>query len=155
MTAAVPVAFEVNGISHKLEVSPRQVLSDFLRETLGLRGTKVGCDQGVCGACTVLVDGRPMTSCSMFTFSVNGLSVTTIEGLPSSEAFDAVQAAFHECGVPQCGFCSPGMVLLTKAYLLAKARGEEVDQREWMSANICRCSGYNVFRRALERMFTA
>jgi aerobic carbon-monoxide dehydrogenase small subunit len=140
----------VNGDTHIVEVAANLLLVDLLRDRLGLRGTKVACDQGACGACTVLVDGLPMTSCLTFAFAVNGKNIVTIEGVSRADgALDGVQQAFHDAGVPQCGFCTPGMVLLAKALV---DRAEELDAiaiDSWLTANICRCSGYQVFRRAL------
>jgi aerobic carbon-monoxide dehydrogenase small subunit len=140
----------VNGESCVVEIPANLLLADLLRDRFGLRGTKVACDQGACGACTVLIDGLPVTSCLTFAFTVNEKSVVTIEGVSKADgALDRVQQAFHDSGVPQCGFCTPGMVLLTKALLdrADKPGAAEIDG--WLAANICRCSGYQVFRRAL------
>jgi carbon-monoxide dehydrogenase small subunit len=144
------IQLTVNGDTHIVEVAANLLLVDLLRDRLGLRGTKLACDQGACGACTVLVDGLPMTSCLTFAFAVNGKNIVTIEGVSRADgALDGVQQAFHDAGVPQCGFCTPGMVLLAKALV---DRAEELDAiaiDSWLTANICRCSGYQVFRRAL------
>jgi aerobic carbon-monoxide dehydrogenase small subunit len=140
----------INGKPCSVEAQASLLLVDLLRDQLELRGTKVACDQGACGACTVLVDGLPMTSCLTFAFAVNGKDILTIEGVSKADgAFDRVQQIFHDCGVPQCGFCTPGMVLLTKA-LLDRSDGPSAAEIDgWLNANICRCSGYQVFRRAL------
>ena len=146
----IAIQLTVNGEPRTVEVPANLLLVDLLRDLFGLRGTKVACDQGACGACTVLVDGLPMTSCLTFAFAVDGKDIVTIEGVSKvDEALDSVQQAFHDSGVPQCGFCTPGMVLLTKALLdrVDRPRAAEIDG--WLAANICRCSGYQVFRRAL------
>jgi aerobic carbon-monoxide dehydrogenase small subunit len=149
MTETIAICVTVNGVRHAIDVPANLLLVDLLRERLNLRGTKVACDQGVCGACTVLADGAPMTSCLTFAFAVDGQELTTIEGVGGAGSRDPVQQAFYDCGVPQCGFCTPGMVMLTKAPLdrAPDADAGEIDR--WLSANVCRCSGYQVFRRAL------
>jgi carbon-monoxide dehydrogenase small subunit len=140
----------INGEPCVVEVPANLLLVDLLRDRFGLRGTKVACDQGACGACTVLVDGLPMTSCLTFSFAVNGKNIVTIEGVSRADgALDSVQQAFHDAGVPQCGFCTPGMVLLTKALLDQAGEPDATEIDSWLTANICRCSGYHVFRRAL------
>jgi aerobic carbon-monoxide dehydrogenase small subunit len=149
MSDTLTIHLTVNGRSYALDVPAHLLLVDLLRERLALRGTKVACDQGTCGACTVLSNGMPTTSCLTFAFAADGCDVTTIEGVASNGAFDRVQQSFHDCGVPQCGFCTPGMVMLAKALLDREpdATAGQIDR--WLSANICRCSGYQVFRRAL------
>jgi aerobic carbon-monoxide dehydrogenase small subunit len=146
----ITIYLTVNGEPRIVEVPANLLLADLLRDLFGLRGTKVACDQGACGACTVLVDGLPTTSCLTFAFAVNGKSIVTIEGVSKADgALDRVQQAFHDSGVPQCGFCTPGMVLLTKALLDRPGRASATEIDSWLTANICRCSGYQVFRRAL------
>ena len=144
------ISLTVNGQPHRLEIPPNLLLADLLRDRLGLTGTKVACDQGACGACTVLTNGVVTTSCLTFAFAVDGQDVITVEGAAANGLLERVQRSFHECGVPQCGFCTPGMVMLAKGLLDRdpKADARQIDR--WLSANICRCSGYQVFRRALE-----
>jgi carbon-monoxide dehydrogenase small subunit len=149
MSASVTLSVTVNGALQRHVVPANLTLSDFLREWLGLSGTKVACDQGACGACTVLMDDLPVTSCLTFAFAADGKSVRTIESVAGEDgSLNPIQKAFHEAGVPQCGFCTPGMVLLAEALMRSDpAPSSDVIDR-WMSANICRCSGYQVFRRA-------
>jgi len=145
----VTISLTVNGTPHVFEIPPNLLLIDLLRDHLGLCGTKVACDQGVCGACTVLSDGLPTTSCLTFAFAVDGQNLTTVEGVASDGVLDRVQQSFHESGVPQCGFCTPGMVMLAKALFDLDPQADARTIDRWLSANICRCSGYQVFRRAL------
>jgi aerobic-type carbon monoxide dehydrogenase small subunit (CoxS/CutS family) len=151
-----PIRLVVNGETRDIDIASNLLLADLLREHLNLRGTKVACDQGACGACTVLLDGKPATSCLTFAFVADGAAVTTIEGMASGDgALDAVQQAFHDCGVPQCGFCTPGMVLMAKGFGLQDLVSQAADVEQWLQANICRCSGYQVFRRALQYVTAA
>jgi len=152
MSDLFPLTLTVNGQQHQIDVPVTLMLSDFLRDTLALRGTKVACDQGACGACTVLIDDLPTTSCLTFAFAAEGCNVTTIEGLTAADAaWDAVQQALHEAGAPQCGFCMPGLVMLTKALTL---QSDPPGAAGWLTANICRCTGYEVIRRALAPWIT-
>jgi aerobic carbon-monoxide dehydrogenase small subunit len=148
MSETITLSLTVNGRAQVLDVPANTLLVDLLREFLQLRGTKLACDQGACGACTVLVDGVPTTSCLTFAFAVDGRSIITVEGVAVDGLLDRVQRAFHECGVPQCGFCTPGMVMLGKALLDRDPHPEAALVERWLNANICRCSGYQVFRRA-------
>ena len=136
------VRTSVNGILVEQQVEPRLLLSDFLRHTLGLTGTHVGCEHGVCGACNVLLDGRSVRACLLFAVQVDGHAVTTVEGLGEPDAPHPVQTAFIEHGALQCGFCTPGF-LVSLAELLPELEGlEDSALRESLSGNICRCTGY-------------
>ncbi len=138
----LPIRVTVNGTIHERMVEPRRLLSDFLRIELGLTGTHVGCEHGVCGACTVLVDGDSVRSCLLLAVQADGCAVQTVEGLGTVEQLHPLQEAFREHHALQCGFCTPGM-LMTGLDLLAKrplASDEEI--REGLSGNLCRCTGY-------------
>ena len=136
------VGITVNGGAQRHDVEPRTLLVQYLREACGLTGTKVGCDTSSCGACTVLVDGESVKSCTMFAAQADGASVTTIEGLADGEHLHPVQQAFHEHHGLQCGYCTPGM-LLSATYLLSHTpKPSEDDIRRAIQGNICRCTGY-------------
>ena len=132
---------EINGRTHALEVEPRVTLLDALREQLGLTGTKKGCDQGQCGACTVHVDGERVLACLTLAAQVEGRTVTTIEGL-SDGALHAVQAAFLERDAFQCGYCTPGQIMSAVACIREGHAGSDAEIREYMSGNLCRCGAY-------------
>jgi carbon-monoxide dehydrogenase small subunit len=133
----------VNGVAHDVRVPARRLLSDALRHDLGLTGTHVGCEHGVCGACTVLVDGRPVRSCLMFAVSAVDSEVTTVEGLTRADgSLGSVQQAFLECHGLQCGFCTPGFLTTITAGLRANPAPSEDDAREMVAGNLCRCTGY-------------
>ena len=149
MTEAIEIAVTINGRAHRLNVAPRRVLADVLREDLQLLGCKIGCDQAVCGACTVLVDEMPVTACTTFAFEVDRKTVITIEGLAEGGGLDPVQRAFLEHGAFQCGFCTPGMILSVKALLARHPEPDEALIRQWLSANICRCTGYQMIVEAV------
>jgi len=138
----IDIRFVVNGEPIALSIEPRELLVDVLRQQLRLTGTKRSCDVGVCGACTVLVDEVPATSCSMLAADVDGRNVTTIEGLSHGGSLHPIQAAFVEHGAVQCGFCTPGMILATKALLSENPSPTEAEIRHHLSGNICRCTGY-------------
>ena len=140
--AELQVRLRVNGVLRELRLDPRVTLLDALRERLGLTGTKKGCDQGACGACTVLADGRRVLSCLTLVVTCEGRDITTIEGLAEEGGLHPVQRAFIACDAFQCGFCTPGQILSAVA-LLAEGRAGSDDQvREFMSGNICRCGAY-------------
>jgi len=137
-----PLTLEVNGARKHLEVAPWTTLLDLLRETLGLTGTKKGCDHGQCGACTVLVDGKRINSCLTLAVMKDGAQVTTIEGLASGEVLHPLQQAFVEHDAFQCGYCTPGQIC-SAVGLIAEGKAKSLDDvRELMSGNICRCGAY-------------
>ncbi|MFI6584236.1 (2Fe-2S)-binding protein [Embleya sp. NPDC050493] len=138
------VEFRVNGVARALRIDPRVTLLDALREVLGLTGPKKGCDLGQCGACTVLVDGRRITSCLTFALMHEGRDVTTIEGLGGDPEGDLhpVQQAFVDHDAFQCGFCTPGQIMSAVALLAEGHTGDDDEIREWMSGNLCRCAAY-------------
>lgn len=145
------VALRVNGVERTLRVPARRLLSDALRHDLRLTGTHVGCEHGVCGACTVLLDGEPVRSCLAFAVTLDGHDVTTIEGLGSPEDMGPVQRAFVECHGLQCGFCTPGFVTTITAYLEENPEPSPEEAREAISGNLCRCTGYQNIVRAVGR----
>jgi len=136
------ITVTVNGQEHSLPVEPRLLLVHFLREKLGLTGTHVGCDTTSCGACTVLVDGVPIKSCTHFTVQVDGREVKTVEGLARGAELHPIQQGFHEEHGLQCGFCTPGMMLVSSALLEENPDPSEEEIRWALSGNICRCTGY-------------
>jgi carbon-monoxide dehydrogenase small subunit len=148
----VEITLHVNGVKHTAAAPSRRLLSDFLRHELRLTGTHVGCEHGVCGACTVLVDGTPMRSCLMFAVTAQDHEITTVEGLAEAvddisagtctPAMSPVQQAFIECHGLQCGFCTPGFLTTITAYLRENPDPTETEAREAISGNLCRCTGY-------------
>lgn len=137
------IELTVNGDLYRREVAPDATLLDVLRDDLGLTGTKWGCKTGDCGACTVLVDGEPVTSCIQLARQVEGRELTTIEGLDADGGLNDVQAAFVRNGAAQCGFCTPGMILTVEALLRVSPEPDETEIREALAGNLCRCTGYN------------
>jgi len=139
----IEVALNLNGTLVAGSVQPRRLLSDFIREDLGQTGTHVGCEQGYCGACTVLLDGEPVRSCLMFAFQAAGRTVETVESLaPSPTELHPIQRAFWDNHALQCGFCTPGMLMAAKALLADNPDPTEDEVRHDLSANLCRCTGY-------------
>lgn len=136
------ITLNVNGKSHEVAIEPRQSLLQVLREELHLTGTKEGCSEGECGACTVILDGKTVDSCLIFGLEVEGCQITTIEGLSSNDTLHPVQQAFVEHGGAQCGFCTPGMILAAKALLEQTPSPSEEEIRWGLSGNLCRCTGY-------------
>jgi aerobic carbon-monoxide dehydrogenase small subunit len=142
----------VNGVPRSASVEPRRLLSDFLRHELGLTGTHVGCEHGVCGCCTVLFDGEPVRSCLMFAVTAAGHEVTTVEGLGEGEGgLSPVQRAFQECHGLQCGFCTPGFLCTVTALLRDNPRPTDEEVVEGISGNLCRCTGYQNIVKAVHR----
>ena len=137
-----PVTITVNGTRRRHDVEPRLLLVHYLRETLGLTGTNVGCDTSQCGACTVLVDGKAVKSCTMLAVQADGAKVTTIEGLATNGKLHPVQEAFREKHGLQCGFCTPGMVLTACHLLETNPKPSEAEIRHGLEGNLCRCTGY-------------
>ncbi|HEY2425197.1 MAG TPA: (2Fe-2S)-binding protein [Pseudolabrys sp.] len=142
MTDLATVQLKVNGKAFEASVEPRTTLADCLRHDLKLTGTHIGCEHGVCGACTVIVDGAPVRSCLMFAVQADGADITTVEGLAHGNALSPLQAAFRRHHALQCGFCTPG-ILTTAHVLLSEEPDADADRiREVLSGNICRCTGY-------------
>jgi len=141
--ATVAVGVTVNGLRHEREVEPRLLLSDFLRHEIGLTGTHVGCEHGVCGACTILLDGAAVRSCLMFAVQADGHAITTVEGLaPRADLLHPVQEAFRETHGLQCGFCTPGILMTMVPFLADNPDPDEGQIREALSGHLCRCTGY-------------
>jgi carbon-monoxide dehydrogenase small subunit len=132
----------VNGERHERSVEARLLLSDFLRHELGLTGTHVGCEHGVCGACTVLLDGEAVRSCLLFAVQADGRAIETVEGLGSADRLHPLQQAFREAHALQCGFCTPGILMTLVAFLRERERPSEPEIREALSGHLCRCTGY-------------
>ena len=146
------IRLHVNGTSYDLAVPARRLLSDALRHDLGLTGTHVGCEHGVCGACTVLLDGAPVRSCLMFAVSAVDAEITTVEGLDNPDgSLGPVQQAFWECHGLQCGFCTPGFLTTITAGLRDNPHPTHEEAREMVAGNLCRCTGYQNIVRAVER----
>ena len=133
----------VNGRRHAVRAEPRKLLSDVLREDCRLTGTHVGCEHGVCGACTVLVDGKPSRACLLYAVQMQGHEITTIEAVAKDGQPSRLQQALHEAHGLQCGFCTPGIVMTFEAYLKENPRPTEAEVREVLSGNLCRCTGYH------------
>ena len=142
MSAPVTIAITVNGARHERSVEPRLLLSDFLRQDLGLTGTHVGCEHGVCGACTVLLDGEAVRACLLLAVQGDGHEITTVEGLGSISQLHPLQAAFHEAHGLQCGFCTPGILMTMVPFLREHPAPTEGEIREALAGNLCRCTGY-------------
>ncbi len=142
MTEPVAISLTVNGATHDLVVPPRKTLVDVLREDLGLTGTHVGCEHGVCGACTILVDGAPARACLTFAVQMEGHDLTTIEAVGGGDGLSPLQRALTEAHGLQCGFCTPGIVVTFEAWLRDNPDPDEAEVREALSGNICRCTGY-------------
>jgi aerobic carbon-monoxide dehydrogenase small subunit len=144
------IRFTVNGMRHELAVEPRRLLVDCLREELGLTGTHIGCEHGVCGTCTVLVNGETVRSCLMLAVQADGTEITTVEGLAADGQLNPLQQAFRQAQGLQCGFCTPGMLMLATELLAKNASPSETQIREAISANLCRCTGYQGIVEAIQ-----
>jgi len=151
MSKPAHVDVTVNGEHHSRDVEPRQLLVNFLRDELGLTGAHVGCDTTNCGACTVLVDGRPVKSCTMLAVQADGKEISTVEGLASASELHPLQEGFREEHGLQCGFCTPGMLLTSYALLKRNPHPSEADIREGLSGNLCRCTGYQNIVKAVQQ----
>jgi aerobic carbon-monoxide dehydrogenase small subunit len=136
------VTLDVNGVRHEIEVEPRRTLADAIRDNCGLTGTHLGCEHGVCGACTVLVDGRPVRSCLMFAVQAEGAAIRTVEGLADGDELHPLQKAFWQHHGLQCGFCTPGFLMLAAGVLEANPEIDDEALRDALSSNLCRCTGY-------------
>ena len=148
----IPIELTVNGREVSLEIPPQMTLSDLLRDWLSLKGVKRSCDLQVCGACTILVDGHAVSSCTYLAYEARGADVLTIEGLADGNTLHPMQQAFIDNGAFQCGFCTPGMILAAKSLLDETPRPSEEKVKEYMEGNICRCTGY---RKILEAILDA
>jgi carbon-monoxide dehydrogenase small subunit len=142
VTDTIPIRLTANGVSREGAAEARKTLADFLREDLGLTGTHLGCEHGVCGACTVLLDGEPVRSCLMLAVQARGAAITTIEGLALDGAMNPLQEALRDSHAFQCGFCTPGFVMQITALLSENPAPTEPEVREALSGNLCRCTGY-------------
>jgi xanthine dehydrogenase YagT iron-sulfur-binding subunit len=146
-----PVALTINGRVHRLLVEPRWTLLYVIREKLGLTGTKIGCERGECGACTVLIDGRPRYACMTFAVEAEGVEITTLEGLMDGEELGSVQVAFLEEDAFQCGYCTPGQVMAAEGLLRGNPNPDMDQIRKGMSGNLCRCAAYVHIFKAVDR----
>ena len=142
MTAPREVSLTVNGEAHTVRVEPRKTLADTIREDCGLTGTHLGCEHGVCGACTILLDGAPVRSCLMFAGQAEGCEIRTVEGLADGDALHPLQRAFIDRHALQCGFCTPGFLMLALGVLEREPDIDEAGLREALASNLCRCTGY-------------
>jgi aerobic-type carbon monoxide dehydrogenase small subunit (CoxS/CutS family) len=136
------ISIDINGRPYESDVEPRTLLSDFIRHDAGLTGTKVGCEQGVCGACTVQLDGEAVRACLMLAIQANGRELRTVEGLAGEGGLHPLQRAFHEAHALQCGFCTPGFLMSMEAFLREHPDAEEEQLRDALAGNLCRCTGY-------------
>jgi aerobic-type carbon monoxide dehydrogenase small subunit (CoxS/CutS family) len=147
----VRISVEINEQAYEGDVEPRTLLSDFIRHTAGLTGTKVGCEHGVCGACTVQLDGEAVRSCLMLAVQANGQALRTVEGLSGEGGLHPLQRAFHDTHALQCGFCTPGFLMSMEAFLREHPGADEGELREALAGNLCRCTGYLGIIEAVEQ----
>ena len=149
MSGKSDIALDINGRRYDLTIEARRLLADVIRDDCGLTGTHLGCEHGVCGACTVLVEGEPIRSCLMFAVQANGKKIRTVEGLASQDALHPLQSAFIAEHGLQCGFCTPGFLMLAAGLLEREPDMDEAALREALSANLCRCTGYDAIVKAV------
>ena len=154
MSDKIPVTLKVNGAAYPIAVEPRRSLADALREDCGLTGTHLGCEHGVCGACTVLHDGVPVRACLMFAVQAAGADIRTVEGLADGEPLHPLQQAFWDHHGLQCGFCTPGILLTAKALLEENPHPTDDEIREAIAGNLCRCTGYHFIVEAIRASIT-
>jgi carbon-monoxide dehydrogenase small subunit len=146
----IDLVLDINGAAHEVTVEPRRILADVIRDDCGLTGTHIGCEHGVCGACTVLVDGAPIRSCLMFAVQANGKKIRTVEGLQHGAALHPLQEAFIEHHALQCGFCTPGFLMLALGVLERKRSIADDELLDLLSSNLCRCTGYENILKAVK-----
>ena len=151
----IDLTLEVNGETHAVSVEPRRTLADALRMDCGLTGTHLGCEHGVCGACTVLVDDQPVRACLMFAVQAEGTAVRTVEGLADGDQLNPLQQAFHEHHALQCGYCTPGFLMLGTAILESRPDVDDAELRHILSSNLCRCTGYQNIIKAMRAALDA
>jgi aerobic-type carbon monoxide dehydrogenase small subunit (CoxS/CutS family) len=151
----VRIHVDVNGTRHEADVEPRTLLSDFLRGELGLTGTHVGCEHGVCGACTVQLDGEPVRSCLIFAVQADGRAVRTVEALADDDGLHPLQRAFQEAHALQCGFCTAGILMSVEPFVRDRPDATEAEIREALAGNLCRCTGYEGIVDAVRRAAAA
>ena len=151
MSQKVPVTLTINGQDHSIDVEPRRTLVDAIREDCGQTGTHIGCEHGVCGACTVLVDDVPMRSCLMFAIQADGKRIRTVEGLAQNGKMHPLQQAFMDCHGLQCGFCTPGFLMLATGVLEHEPDISDEDLLDVLSSNLCRCTGYQNIIKAVRQ----
>jgi carbon-monoxide dehydrogenase small subunit len=144
------ISLTINGQKHAAEVPARLLLVHFLRDTLGMTGTHIGCDTTSCGACTVHLNGKPVKSCTMLAVQASGAEITTVEGLAQNGSLHPIQEGFHQCHALQCGFCTPGMMMTASAFLKENPSPTEDEIRWAISGNLCRCTGYNNIVKAVQ-----
>ncbi|HEY8204975.1 MAG TPA: (2Fe-2S)-binding protein [Pyrinomonadaceae bacterium] len=144
------ISINVNGVDHTSEVEPRVLLVHYLRDVLGLTGTHVGCETSICGACTILIDGQAVKSCTMFAVQADGSNITTIEGLAANGNLHPVQEGFWECHGLQCGYCTPGMILTSTQIIDRNPNASREEIRRGLEGNLCRCTGYQHIVEAVE-----